>query len=258
MSGNKAQRKKRKQRKRKQPKTRNAQRTTSYSTMTIQEAEHRLGFRFGSLRPKPVEDMLANAKHNLEGLDKDIIINTKEKVYSRIVEYLEVEGYPTEANPDFKEANISDLVYSIISPIIRNLMRMAGRKIHLKREKEIVSIENEIGEMEEYVVVMDRIYVTEEKFVLVVGGMGDSAGEAFKLCLLSLKDMRDNNGGGEVYGFVTTGDTWQMLRNDGTSFQISDNMHVLFGAMGENQEKWVKDYSVLVDCVFVALSNGGV
>jgi len=196
--------------------------------------------------------MLANARHSLEGLDEDIIINTKEKVYDRIVEYLEVEGYPTEANPDFKEANINDLVYSIISPIIHNSIRVVGRKIHLKREKEIVSTDNETGEMEEYIV-MNRVYVTEEKFVLVVGGKGSSAGEALKLCLLSLKDMRDNNGGGEVYGFVTTGDTWQMLRHDGTSFQISDKMDVLFGTMGRNQEKWMKDYSVLVDCMFVAM-----
>jgi hypothetical protein len=31
-----------------------------------------------------------------------------------------------------------------------------------------------------------------------------------------------------------------------------------FGAIGENQEKWMNHYSVLVDCIFVALSNGGV
>jgi ribosome assembly protein YihI (activator of Der GTPase) len=121
MSGNKAQRKKRKkQRKRKQPKTRNAQRTTSYSTMTIQGAEHRLGFRFGFLTSIPVGVVLANAKHNFEGLDKDMISSTKEKVYERIVEYLEIEGTPTQAKADFKEANVSDLVYSIISPIFHN------------------------------------------------------------------------------------------------------------------------------------------
>ncbi|KAF8538994.1 hypothetical protein BDD12DRAFT_839949, partial [Trichophaea hybrida] len=72
------------------------------------------------------------------------------------------------------------------------------------------------------------------------------------------KDMRENNGGGEVYGFVTTGETWQMLRNDGTSFQLSEKMNVLFDTMDEDQERWMKDYSVLVDCMFGALSNGGI
>jgi hypothetical protein len=226
--------------------------------MTKQEAEHRLGFRLGSLTSISVDSMLANAKYNLEGLDKDTISNTKEKVYERIVEYLEVEGTPTEAKADFKEANVSDLVYSIISPIIHNYIRMTRRRsLRLKREKEIVSTDNKTGGMKEFVVT-DEISVRKENFVFVVEGKRSSTEKALKQCMLSMKDMRDNNGGGEVYGFATTGNSWKMLRNDGTSFQISDKMDVLFGAMGENQEKWVKDYSVLVDCVFVALSNGGV
>jgi len=82
----------------------------------------------------PIGEMLANAKHSLEGLNKDIIFNTKGKVYDCIIEYLQVEGRPAKANPDFK-ANISDLVYSIIGPIIRNSIRMTRRNIRLKREK---------------------------------------------------------------------------------------------------------------------------
>jgi len=36
---------------------------------------------------------------------------SKVKVYEQILQYLAIEGYPTEANPDFREANVSDLVF---------------------------------------------------------------------------------------------------------------------------------------------------
>lgn len=35
--------------------------------------------------------------------------------------------------------------------------------------------------------------------------------------------MRDNNTGGEVYGFVTTGESWQMLKYDGALFQMTQD-----------------------------------
>ncbi|KAF8540865.1 hypothetical protein BDD12DRAFT_879666 [Trichophaea hybrida] len=39
-------------------------------------------------------------------------------------------------------------------------------------------------------------------------------------CLLAMKDARDNKGGGEVYGFVTTGGK---LANDQIRWDISDD-----------------------------------
>ena len=71
--------------------------------------------------------------------------------------------------------------------------------------------------MEEFVVV-DLISVAEEKSVLLIEAKRSSLGEALKQCLLSLKDLGDNNGGGEVYGFTTTGKSWRMIRYDGKTF----------------------------------------
>ncbi|KAH8147934.1 uncharacterized protein LAJ45_08035 [Morchella importuna] len=65
-----------------------------------------------------------------------------------------------------------------------------------------------------------------------------------------MKDMRDNNGGGEVYGFVTTGETWRMLRYDDISFKMTRKIEVLFEGMGQEKGLWMKDYSALVDCIF--------
>ncbi|KAF8534429.1 hypothetical protein BDD12DRAFT_809376 [Trichophaea hybrida] len=223
---------------------------TSYSKMSIRETEKRLGIRIDELRAVPVDQMLANAKHILKGTD-----TIKEKVYDRIVEYLEIEGYPTEASADFKEAKVSDLVLYIIGPILSDFWRKTGRKIRLEREKEIISTDNETGGIEEFVV-MDRISVTEEKFVLVIEAKRSSLGEAMKQCLLSLNDARDNNSGGEVYGFITTGKSWRMVKYDGRDFCQTREIHSLFEGMDQERELWMKDYSDLVDCMYFALGNG--
>ncbi|RPB13386.1 hypothetical protein P167DRAFT_112262 [Morchella conica CCBAS932] len=111
--------------------------------------------------------------------------------------------------------------------------------------------------MEEFVM-MDMISVMEQYSVLVIEAKRSSLGEAMKQCLLAMKDMRDNNSGGEVYGFVTTGETWRMLRYDGISFKMTRKIEVLFEGMGQEKGLWMKDYSALVDCMYVALSNGGI
>lgn len=75
-------------------------------------------------------------------------------------------------------------------------------------------------------------------------------------CLLAMKDMRDSNGRGKVYGFITNGKSWQMLGYDGASFQMTEEMVVLFHTMDGDKERWIRDYSVLVDCMYAALNSG--
>lgn len=118
--------------------------------------------------------MLVNAKHSIK---TDAI---KEKGYDRIVECLSNEGYPTEASVDFKEANINDFVHAIIDPILFDFSHGTERKgLRLVREKEIISTDNETGGAEEFVV-MDRISVGQEKFVVVMEAKRLSLGEAMK------------------------------------------------------------------------------
>lgn len=231
---------------------------TSYSSMTIPQAQERLGFRIRTIKTVSVDEMLADNK-DMFGEDRlDIILKTKQRIYDNVVDYVLIEGYPTEGDPDFKEGNINDLVYSIINPIVASFIRMTGRtSIQLRREKEIISVDGETGGTEEFVMV-DLVSVTEEKFVFIVEAKRSSLGLAMKQCLLSMKDAWDNNGGGILYGFVTTGESWQMIRYDGISFKITEKMDVLFGTMGENQQRWIKEYSILVDCMYMALANGGV
>ena len=105
---------------------------------------------------------------------------------------------------------------------------------------------------------VDFISVMEEKFVLVIEAKRSSLGQAMRQCLMVLKDTRDNNGGGVVYGFVTTGESWQMLSYDGKDFCLSRKIYSVFGGMRKDKELWLKDFSGVVDCMYFALSNGGI
>ncbi|KAI5837451.1 hypothetical protein DFP73DRAFT_619587 [Morchella snyderi] len=167
---------------------------TSYSRpMTQADTEKRLGFRMRALKAIPADRMLAN----LEGEGPDALLGTKERM-----------------DEDFKEASINHLVYSIARTILFDLRCKTGRKsLHLR------STDGDTGGTEEFVVV-DLISVTEEKFAPTVEAKRSSLGQAMRQCLLSMKDMRDNNTRGQVNGFVTTGEQWQMLKCDGALFQM--------------------------------------
>lgn len=38
---------------------------------------------------------------------------------------------------------------------------------------------------------------------------------------------------------------------------MSEKMDILFDTMDNDKEMWMKDYSILVDCMYAALSHGG-
>jgi len=222
----------------------------SYSRMSIEEAEIRLGVSL-RLVGKPITNMI-HGKPVLLG--RKSILEVKEKVYDALKDYLNVSGYPTEANSDYNEANINDLVAFTIYPILATIKDETTRALYLTREKEIASIDSATSGVEEFVV-MDWISVGEKKYVTIVEAKKVFLGEAQKQCFLALRNMRDRNGGGMVYGFVTMGDSWRMISFDG-NFTISEKIELLFDSMAKDKGRWMSDYSILIDCLNVALSNG--
>ena len=46
----------------------------------------------------------------------------------------------------------------------------------------------------------------KDSFVLVVEAKRDNLSEGMTRCLLSMSDMTDNNGDGNVFGLITTGE----------------------------------------------------
>ena len=76
-------------------------------------------------------------------------------------------------------------------------------------------------------------------------------------CMLAMRVMWDNHASGEVYGFVTTGELWRMFKYDGTSCVQTAALLVLFNGMEEEKQEWIDKYSCVVECMLVALANGG-
>lgn len=238
------------------PKKRKNDSTISYSSMTDEAAEERLGISFEDLEVQaiPVQEMLKLAK-NGDAVAADTIEQLKEKVYDRIIEYIGFEGYPT-GRGDFTEANVNDLVLYILGPILTAFKKETGRNIRLRREKEIIAMDSATAGKEEFIVI-DVISISEKKFVLVVESKKSCTGEGMKQCLLAMRDMYDNNGGGSVYGFVTTGPYWRMASYDGRSFTSSEVFHTMFGKMEEDKKRWIKEHAIIVDCMIAALADGG-
>ncbi|KAF8458014.1 hypothetical protein BGX38DRAFT_1265312 [Terfezia claveryi] len=69
-------------------------------------------------------------------------------------------------------------------------------------------------------------------------------------------EEEDNNGTGEVYGFITTGDSWRMFSYNGIDFQMTRKIEAVFEDMDQERELWMKEYSIVVDCMYGALSKG--
>jgi len=237
--------------------TKQEARMKSYSDISLLDAEKRLGFEFQSIKVICLSDITTAAVRD-GVLDEADVWHIKEKIYNNIVDYIGFEGYPSESTADFSEGNINDLIYTIIGPVLSCVRREIGRDLRLRREKEIVSIDGEASGKGGFVV-MDVLSVTERNYVLVVEGKKGSIGEAMKQCLLSMKDMWDNNNGGYIYGFATTGESWRMFSFNGVLFEGSRNMDVLFLGMEKEggKEEWISNYSAIVDCLATALIEGG-
>lgn len=198
----------------------------------------------------------ANSKCDIEEIGTNTIKGIKEKVYARIIGYLQFEGYPSEASLDFKEANINDLVLYIIGPVLSDFKSETGRNILLRREKELISPDAQTGGYEEFVVV-DKISVMKQWFILIIEAKRSSLGEAIRQCLLTMRDMWNNSGRGQVYGFVTTGEVWGIVRYDGVNFQMSNRFAVLFGTMGREKDRWMAEGAIIVDSIITVLRTAG-
>jgi hypothetical protein len=106
-------------------------------------------------------------------------------------------------------------------------------------ERKLCLWTSETGDTEAFVL-MDLISVAKDKFVFVVEAKRSSVGEAMKQLLLAMKDARDINNGGAVYGFTTTGDIWQMVVYNGESFEVTETVFCVFSAYARREGTMVE------------------
>jgi hypothetical protein len=233
-----------------QAKRKNFQWNKLYSNYTQQEAEVRLNTSFKKLVSRSVHfSSMLPIEHSGN-------IEIKEKVYERLVERIHVEGYPTPGLSDFKEPNVVALIDSIIVPVLHQYQKQyINREIELRKQKYILSDDKEFGGFEELVIIelvddaTERIlFIIEAKPVEVITGL--------KQCTLAMKniyDMRTDDV--PVYGFISTGTRWTLLRYDGDIFTMSEEINTIFPTISSDKTKWMKDCSVIVDIIFKVLDQ---
>lgn len=192
---------------------------------------------------------------------------------------------------DANTASINCFVYAVISPILEFFINTTGRRNLLLQSREAIISTNGksdegIGDSEiddsgmdrkEKIVVVeatkvdttevdttevdttkvDTTKVDREEFILVVELNRFSTDLAMMQCIFTMKDAYDINGGGEIFGFVTTGREWRMIRYDGHSFEKSEEMVILLDEMISKRRQSLRGYSDVVDCIYAALSKGG-
>ncbi|KAG0137528.1 hypothetical protein HOY82DRAFT_547712 [Tuber indicum] len=241
------------------PRKRNMKWLTSYSRMTQKAAFERLGFDLEKFARSaiPVRQMISEANCEIEGIGENAVKVIKENVYARMVEFIRLEGFPSEATIGFQEVNVNDLVLLMLIPIILGFQTETGRDLRLHREMELVSPDSQTGGYEEFVVV-DRISTKQHSLVLIIESKRNVLGHAIRQCLLTMHDMFSLNGEGKAYGFVTTGELWRMVSYDGITFQITDTFLAVPGRILEQKSLWIEEYSVVVDCLLIALRSGGI
>jgi hypothetical protein len=184
---------------------------------------------------------------NIIRLPNDILVDT-----------IRAEGFPSGGVEPFKEVIINDFVGDVMRVIVSDYKVETNREdMFLTREKEIVSIDEETGGNIEFILI-DTVSVSKDIYLIVVESKRDSLGKGIIQCLLSLKDMYDvNNDNKSVYGFVTTGIDWKLIKYDGL-FTISDKMTLLFSRMSDRKEEWLQRCSQVVDVIYRTVVDNNV
>ena len=181
----------------------------------------------------------------------------KELVYERMSTTIEVEDYPLGGTEPFKEDNMKDLVGDVLIPTLSCIRKATNRNgIKLRRERAMISPDNESGGLGEYVVVdiVEDESSSTEKVLIVIEVKQESLGKGMIQCVLAMKDCQDANGDGQkIYGFLTTGVYWQMLVCDKGFFSMSEEFRTAFPSMAKDKERWMRDCSLVVDVLFSIL-----
>lgn len=166
-------------------------------------------------------------------------------MYDSLIRHVTVEGYPGKT-PGFTEANLNDLVYAILCPLMFNFIKQQNeqgadcRFLHLKREKHIVARDDESRGGEEFVVIgtgESCVFVWRQKWTYCGRAMYD-------MWVNNGREENDsnegNNGKGRIitkvlYTVFMTGQDWQTLMYDGKYFVMNCQFPTLFDGFQEEK-----------------------
>jgi len=160
------------------PRKRKPKWNTPHSTITIEDAGDKLGFRVITLEDleAPVRNFLKDAE-GLKGAEYTLL-KTKKRVNKRIQDHLVAGGYHSEADLDFKEANVNDMVYAKIVPIIADFSTRRHNTLVLHRRSQLAATDFSAGGYEEFVIDWISPVFPEVQSVCLRGKTGRTMGRS--------------------------------------------------------------------------------
>ena len=222
--------------------------TTSFSNVPQEQAERILGFKFVPFyyQQEPLDQFITEKAPD----------SLKKKIFNRLVDCIRSEGYPEASLSPLNEAVVTDYVGNILQPMVAHFYCSRTRKdIELTRETQIISRDEEEDENMEFVV-MHSIDVDNVRYVNVIEAKRGALGDGLTQLLLALKSAFGiNNDQKKVYGFVTTAIQWQLITYDGQTWKLSESSPLLFGNMDQQENRWFKDYTKILDMIYSILSS---
>lgn len=103
---------------------------------------------------------------------------------------------------------------------------------------------------------IDSIESDKEIYVLIVEAKRSDLDKAFQQCALVIRDAyAQNNDNVPIYGFMTTGVQWKLIKYDGTQFQLSEDFSAAFPLMKDERERWMRECSKIVDVIYSTLKH---
>jgi len=222
--------------------------TTSFSNVPQEQAERILGFKFVPFyyQQEPLDQFITEKAPDW----------LKKKIFNRLVDCIRSEGYPEASLSPLNEAVVTDYVGHILQPMVAHFYCSRTRKdIQLTRETQIISRDEEEDENMEFVV-MHSIDVDNVRYVNVIEAKRGALGDGLTQLLLALKSAFGiNNDQKKVYGFLTTAIDWQLITYDGQTWKLSESSTLLFGNMDQQENRWFKDYTKILDMIYSILSS---
>ena len=178
----------------------------------------------------------------------------KKKIFERLIDCMDSEGFPEATIAPMNESVATDYVGMILIAMVAHRNRtMHHDELILSREKQIISKDEQFGENMEFVI-FQVINDESTRYVLVVEAKCDSLGKGLTQLLLGLKSTWDiNNDQKSVYGFVTTGINWQLVTYDGQTWKLSESSTVLLGNMEKQEDRWLKNNTQTLDAIYTIL-----
>jgi hypothetical protein len=219
---------------------------TSFPNVSQEEAEVILGYELREFYDCqiPIEQFITTTAPQ----------ELKKEIFKRLIDCIGSEGFPEAIILPINESVVTDNVGMILITMVSYCKFTMNRNdLKLSRERQIISIDEQVGENMEFVII-HNINAGHTRYVLVVEAKRDSLATGFIQLLLSLKSMWEiNNDHKLVYGFVTTGIDWKLVTYDGQTWKLSERSTVLIPNMRKKEDQWLKNNTQILDVIYSIL-----